>query len=290
MIPKRAGWTMGGVKRTTVIIAWLVTASVPARAEERAPRPWTGLGRNAADSFLGWNSLFHLGAFGVTAVLSPAGVDYEVHRYFFQHDGHSAAGIPGAVLGAVGPLVTIGGLWLAGRRCDDEETLGAAWAVLQASALTLGTVTVLKLVTGRPPPQEDLVPSVAEDVPALSRTFRFGFNRGGIFWGWPSGHTAATMAVASTLAHYYPDSLTLKIVGYGAVVYMAYAVSVTDGGQMHWFSDAAAAALIAYPIGATVGSDFRRRLDGEPAAPPAAWRIVPTVGPGYVGAGAAGRF
>ncbi len=73
---------------------------------------------------------------------------------------------------------------------------------------------------------------------SLSKTFRFGFLHGGIYWGWRSGHTAATMAVVSALTNYYPGRPWLNIAGYGLVAYTMFGVSSINRGGMHWFSDA----------------------------------------------------
>ena len=81
--------------------------------------------------------------------------------------------------------------------------------------------------------------------------------RGGIFWGWPSGHTSTTMAVVSALTNYYPDKTWLKVAGYSLVAYTIFAVSAVNRGGMHWFSDAIAASFMSYAIGSTVGKYYR---------------------------------
>ena len=84
--------------------------------------------------------------------------------------------------------------------------------------------------------------------------------RGGIFWGWPSGHTSSTMAVVSALTNFYPEKTWLKIAGYSYVAYMIFAVSSLNRGGMHWFSDAIAAAFMSYAIGSTVGKYYRNQF------------------------------
>lgn len=172
-------------------LALALTLATAARAEapvdgaaEAAPlRPWSYLAENAAGSFQGVNLLLQLGAVSATWALTSQGVDQSVHTTFRDHPAWGYAGLPAVFLDAVGPVILIGGLWGAGRRSQDAELTTASYAVLQSSALTLAWVTVLKTATGRPPPNPD-------DPRDRSGTFRFGLMRGGIFWGWPSGHTA----------------------------------------------------------------------------------------------------
>jgi hypothetical protein len=186
--------------------------AVPAR-----PSPIDGLGRNAAESFWGWNLALHLTAIGQTALMSRLDVDYEVRQAFHHHTVWGQAAYPAVILGVAGPVGVISGLFAKGYWGKNDEALGAAYAVLQANALTLGYVTVLKLITGRPPPKDELVGPVAPDMRSLSHTFRFGVGRGGIVHGWPSGHVAVTMATCSSLAAYYPDSWALKLAGAASV-------------------------------------------------------------------------
>jgi len=241
--------------------------------------PWAGLGRHVADSFWGWNLALHLTAVAQTALVSGQGVDDQVRTLFARRPAWGMTAYPAVILGAVGPVGLIGGLFAKGYWGEHSETLGAAYAVLQANAVTLAYVTVLKLTTGRPPPHEELVGSVAGDMRGLSRTFRFGVNRGGVFHGWPSGHVAATMATCSSLAAYYPDSLALKLVGIASVAYMMFGVSSFQGGSMHWFSDAIAGALMAYPIGTAVGAGFRGMRDGAThGRSKTSWIVLPSIG------------
>jgi hypothetical protein len=257
----------------------LAGSMAPAVTEAPAPRlpPWAGLGRHVAESFWGWNLALHFTAVAQTALVSSQGVDYQVRTTFAHHTAWGFAAYPAVILGVAGPVGLIGGLFAKGYWGDRSETLGAAYAVLQANAVTLAYVTVLKLTTGRPPPHDELVGPVAGDMSELSRTFRFGVNRGGVFHGWPSGHVAATMATCSSLVAYYPDSLALKLVGIASVAYMMFGVSSFQGGAMHWFSDAIAGALMAYPIGTAVGAGFRDMRDGA-ARGRTAWLMLPSIG------------
>lgn len=223
--------------------------------------PLDGFGRNIADSFTGWNLLLYAGGVASTAALVPSGADYEVHAWFNRHPAWGYASFPAVIGGGLLPVIVPGSMWLSGWMDDDHETLGASYAVMQAVALSFTTNSLLKAVTGRPPPEGD----GKLDMQEQSRTFRFGVNRGGIFHGWPSGHAMVTMAMVSSLASYYSDAVWLQVLGYGWAGYMVYGVASFQGGGMHWLSDGVAGALMGYAIGSTVGRNMRRLVSGEPA-------------------------
>ena len=211
-------------------------------------------GNNILDSFKGNNLYLHLTAIAATAVLVTQDVDYNVEHYFNQHEEYGKWARPILFTGQFLPFAVGGGLFAYGKLNNNQEAVGASFAVLQASLIEFLYNSTLKAITGRPGPHwRD-----NSDMDALSKTFRFGFMRGGIFWGWPSGHTSATMAVVSALTNYYSNSTWLKIVGYSWVAYTIFGVSSVNRGGMHWFSDAIAAALMSYAVGSTVGKYYRK--------------------------------
>jgi membrane-associated phospholipid phosphatase len=248
------------------------------------PGPFDGLARNFANSFVGINFGFHVAAVAATATMTSQDVDLHVHNYFHDHPRWGHAAYPAAILGVAGPVALFGGLHVAGRMSGNPETVGAAFAVLQSSALTLGYVTLLKLVVGRPAPRDDYIPKVAPDEASLSRTFRPGIYRGGVIAGWPSGHVAVTTAMLSSLAAYYPDSLLLKVTLVLGSAGMMLGVSSFEAGGMHWASDAVAGALLAVPIGLSTGAGMRRLVQGEKARSPSAWFIGPSLRADVTGA------
>jgi membrane-associated phospholipid phosphatase len=251
------------------------------------PGPLDGLAGNVSRAFIGPNFAFHLAAVAATATMTTQGVDFQVRDYFHQHQRWGQAAYPVVVLGVAGPVLLFSGLYGAARRTHDRETLGAAFAVLQAGGVMLGYVTLLKLVTGRPAPRDDYVPGVAPDMESLSRKFRVGFYRGGVVAGWPSGHVAVTTAMLASLVTYYPRSVWLKVALVSGSAAMMLAVSSNRAGGMHWASDAVAGALMALPIGLESGRGMRRLVggDGGDAAPlPSAWFVAPSLVPGTTGA------
>ena len=216
-------------------------------------------GNNVLDSFRGNNIYFHLTAVAATAIIVDQGVDYDVEHYFNQHTEYGSWARPVVFTGEYLPFIAGGSLFAYAKIRNDREVLGASFAVMQASLIEFFYNSALKAVTGRPNPDWRHV----SDMDSLSKTFRFGFLRGGVFWGWPSGHTAATMAVVSALTSYYPDKTWLKVVGFGLVGYTMFGVSANNRGGMHWLSDAVAGALMSYTVGSTVGKYYRNVYSGH---------------------------
>ena len=210
-------------------------------------------GNNILDSFKGNNLYLHLAGIALTSILVTQNVDYKVEHFFNQNPDYGQWARPILVTGQLLPFIVGGGLYAYGKLDRNDEFVGASFAVLQASLIEFLYNSTLKAITGRPGPDW----RHNSDMESLSKTFRFGFLRGGIFWGWPSGHTSATMAVVSALTNYYPNVTWLKIVGYTWVAYTIFGVSSVNRGGMHWFSDAIAAALMSYAVGSTVGKYYR---------------------------------
>ncbi len=235
------------------------------------------LGNNILDSFKGNNLYLHLAGVASTALIVKTGFDYQVEHYFNQHPEYSQWTRPILFTGELLPFVAGGSLFAYAKIKNNDETLGASFAVLQASLIEFIYNSALKAVTGRPNPDW----RHNSNMDSLSKTFRFGFLRGGIFWGWPSGHTAATMAVVSALTNYYPDKTWLKIAGYGLVAYTILGVSSVNRGGMHWFSDAVAAALMSYAVGSTVGKYFRKVYStrNSGAANTTGYYLLPQINP-----------
>lgn len=214
------------------------------------------LGNNIVNSFKGGNLYLHLAGIASTVLIVTTNTDYHVHKFFYEHEGYGEAAMPVIRAGMFIPFVTGGSLYAYGKLKKDDRAVAASFAVLQSSLIAFLYNSLLKAVTGRPNPDWQH----NADMKALSKTFRFGFMRGGIFWGWPSGHTSSTMAVVSALTSFYSEKTWLKIAGYSLVAYMIYGVSSLHRGGMHWFSDAVAAAFMSYAIGSTVGKYYRSKF------------------------------
>lgn len=216
-----------------------------------------GIGDNFINSFKGTNLYLQLAGIASTAIIVYTNTDYNVEHFFNQHEQLGNLGRPPVHLAMWFPFIIGGSLYAFGKLGSDNEAVGASFAVLQSSLLCFLYNSFLKAITGRPHPDWRHNSNMKD----LSKSFKFGFMRGGIYWGWPSGHTSSTMAVIAALTSFYPHKTWLKIAGYSYVAYMMYAVSSLNRGGMHWFSDAVAAAFMSYAIGSTVGKYFRSKFD-----------------------------
>ncbi len=232
-------------------------------------------GKNILNSFAGNKLYYHLGAIAATAVLAPTDLDYTVQHYFQAHPQYYNISLPVQFTGQYLPFIVGGGLFALSKLENNDEVLGASYAVLQSSLIGLMYMLTLKAITGRSGP----LWWQRHNMEDLSKMFKPGFLRGGVDYGWPSGHTVATMAVVSALTSYYPDKTWLKIVGYGVVGYTMFAVTATNDGGFHWFSDVVAGALMSYAIGSTVGSYFRDVYSGRIAESSSKINLSPTLIP-----------
>lgn len=224
------------------------------------PGIFDNLGTNMFNTFFSPVGTLHLAAFGSTYGLSQSKADYRVHNYFSKHEEYHPVMAPAAFIGYSLPVLASVPLYLYGRINNDRSILGAGCAVIQANMIALGYSTALKAVTGRPHPGD----SRNDDKKELSREFRFGFMRGGVDWGWPSGHTIVSMTTVMTLATYYPDNIWIKAFGFPFVGYMMVSMVGSHKGEIHWFSDTIAGALMGIAIGYTVGNSFHDSVFGGP--------------------------
>src|SRR5208337_1635557 len=202
------------------------------------------LPKNIIKCFGGYNLLWHLLAITLTYILVTSGVDW---LYFtsFRSDLLRTLLFPAVRLGGCLPIIVPLTLYISGVVSRNVKAANTAYALGQSVLVGLLTASFYKAFTGRVhPPRSHTLATVD-----ISREFRFGFLRGGVFWGWPSSHTTIAFAMAVSLLMMYPKN---KIVRYLAVLYALYigfGVSVT----IHWFSDVVAGSIIGTVIGIVVG-------------------------------------
>lgn len=230
-------------------------------------------GNNIVNSFKGNNLYLHLAGVASTFLIVTTNTDYYVQHYFYEHEEFSNAASPLIHYAIYIPFVAGGSLYAYGKLNKDDRAVAASFAVFQSSIIALGYNSLLKAITGRPHPDwQD-----STDMKSLSKTFRFGFLRGGVWWGWPSGHTSSMMAIVSALTSFYPEKTWLKITGYSLVAYMMFGVSSLHRGGMHWFSDAVAAAFMSYAIGSTVGKYYRSKFQSHGDQPTTGALEIPLI-------------
>lgn len=205
--------------------------------------------------------MWHVAAAGITGALVLTGFDW----HFFEAT-RSAALYPLIMLAGIGgflvPVLLPLALYVWGRRGNERYTR-AAIATAKAAAVSWVIIAVYKALTGRVQPE--FASGVGVDI---SRGFQFGFFEHGIFWGWPSHHTAVAFAVAAVLY------LTLRNSAARAVA-VAWAIVVAAGASVgfHWFSDVVAGAIVGAVVGVAVWQEVNRagpaKQDGGKSNAPA---------------------
>lgn len=202
-----------------------------------------GIHRNLFNVFRGYNLLWHLLAIGLTAAIVLSGFDW---WYFMATRGSLflALSLPAAIIGFFVPVILPVLLYWLGTRGRPTLRL-AGIAAAQAAILGWLVSSTYKAFTGRIQP-EFITHTNATDI---SRDFNFGFWEHGIFWGWPSSHTATAFAVSVALIYLFPRHRGLTIVAMLYALFIGVSVSVS----VHWFSDFVAGAIIGSVVGVSVG-------------------------------------
>jgi membrane-associated phospholipid phosphatase len=212
------------------------------------------LGENILNSFIGWPALLHAAAIGSTYYLVNSDADARVNDFAVEQDKTMsyALGVPGLAGGGIAPVAVPLAMYLAAD--GDRDLQRGAYAVFQAVGIAFLANSMLKAATGRMPPDEEHTGTSKE----LSRQFQFGFLRGGVFDGWPSGHSMVNMAMIASLLSYYPEKKWLWPAGFSWALYVMASVVLGAQGRVHWLSDAVAGGLMGFGIGWTVGRRFYR--------------------------------
>jgi membrane-associated phospholipid phosphatase len=204
------------------------------------------LPRNIIGSLKGQMILWHVITIVLTFILVTAGFDWLYFRSTRNPVLRSWM-FPAAPIGGLVPIILPLVLLAVGIVTKSAKTSLAARAVIQAEVIGALVAAAYKAITGRAHPSH----GVGADI---SHVFRFGFLRGGVFWGWPSSHTTIAFAMAITIFTLLPKQRWL---GYLAITYALY-VGVGVSMTIHWFSDFAAGAIIGTVIGSVVGRSFSR--------------------------------
>ena len=197
--------------------------------------------------------IWHLLAILLTFILVTSGLDW---RYFLatRSPALRAWMFPAVPIGGLLPIVLPLMLIAHGALTGNARARLVGWAVGQAELIGAVLAACYKAFTGRAHPASD----VGAD---LTHVFRFGFLRGGVFWGWPSSHTTIAFATAVTIFALFPKQRWLGFFAVAYALYIGFGVSIT----IHWLSDFVAGAIIGTVIGVVVGKSF---LFGQQAAIP----------------------
>jgi membrane-associated phospholipid phosphatase len=207
-----------------------------------------GIDKNIAGCFRGYYLILQILAAVLTYVLVISGFDWFYYITALRYPSLTFFLFPAVILGGLLPILVPLLMLAIGKIRKNIRTINAAWGAGQAALLGLLFSSFYKFFTGRIQPPHMVIADI-------SREFRFGLFRGGVFWGWPSSHTAVAFAAAVALVRLYPENKTVKILALVCAFYVGLGVSVS----IHWFSDFVAGAIIGSVIGIVVGNSFRTR-------------------------------
>lgn len=200
--------------------------------------------RNIIGCFKGRLILWHVLAIVLTVILVTSNFDWLYFSWTRSPQIRSLA-FPAVHIGGELPIMLPVVLLIIGFCGRDAKVIRMGAALAQAAIIGSLISSTYKAFTGRVHPPREM----GSDI---SHVFRFGFWRGGAFWGWPSSHTTIAFAMALTIYMLTPKQ---RWVGWFAIAYALYVglgVSVT----IHWFSDFVAGAIIGSVIGVVVGRSF----------------------------------
>ena len=205
------------------------------------------LPQNILKCFSGHNLLWHLLAIVLTYVIVTSNFDWLYFESSRSTLLHSIL-FPAVRLGSRVPIILPLVLYAAGKIGRNLKAVLTAGALGQSVLIGLLVASFYKAFTGRVHPPRLLTQGTID----ISRDFRFGFMRGGVFWGWPSSHTTVAFAMAVTLLMLYPKN---EVIRYLAIFYAFY-IGIGVSISIHWFSDFVAGAIIGTVIGVAMGKSF----------------------------------
>jgi len=206
---------------------------------------------NILRSFRGRNLLWHMLAIGATLVTVSSGFDW---MYFKATRPFAGYLFPAVILGWRTPVIFPIASYIVGFVRKDPRIICSAYATAQAVIIGLFLSSFYKAFTGRPGLRYS-----ARTLIDTSREFHFGFLKGGVFFGWPSSHTAVAFAMSAAIWTLYPNCKLVRCAALSYAFYIGVGVSMT----IHWFSDFVAGAIIGAAIGTTVGNVFKKRLSSS---------------------------
>ena len=211
--------------------------------------PFDHLGHNMLWSAFGMPLVFHVTGGALTYYLSANDYDLKIARFAARENQltYGIAFMPGMMMGSFFPILIPGYTYL----ISENKTLNNTGAVAaQATAIAFLYNNILKAISGREHPKAN------KNTGEMSRDFRWGFFRRGVFYGWPSGHSMTNAALAFSIASYHRDNPWI-VAGSGIyTLYIATSMFLGAKGEAHWFSDAASGTLMGASIGWYIGSVF----------------------------------
>lgn len=209
------------------------------------------LPRTIVSVFTGRNWFWHVLAIALTYLLVMSGFDW----WYFQEtrsDLLFSLTLPAGIIGFFVPIFLSVGMLIYGSVKKNTTATEQALVVTQAGIIGWLVSSTYKAFTGRVEPEFFTYTNFVDN----SNGFQFGFMEHGIFWGWPSSHTAVAFAMSVALVLLYPKS---RLVKYFALLYALY-IGVGVSVSIHWFSDFVAGAIVGSLVGVVAVRSYRTRL------------------------------
>lgn len=200
--------------------------------------------------YSGKNLLWQLLAIVLTYILVASGFDW---LYFTSVRSQllNTLAIPAMIGVFLIPLILIC-MVVIGKVYNNKRMSMFGWALGQAAFVGWFISSFYKVFTGR------VQPNLANIIVDSSHSFHFGILEHGIFWGWPSSHTAVAFAVAFTcISLLSPKKRRTRYAAFLCALYVGISVSFA----IHWFSDFVAGAIIGAVIGIATGKEWRKKLE-----------------------------
>jgi membrane-associated phospholipid phosphatase len=208
------------------------------------------LPRNILGCFQGRMILWHLLFIALTFILVQSGFDW----FYFCSTRSPVLRewmFPSAPIGGLVPLGLPLILIVSGYINGNAKISLTGWAIGQAALIGSLLSSTYKAFTGRVHPEHFIGADISHD-------FRFGWLRGGVFWGWPSSHTTIAFAMALTVFTLFPKKRWLGWLAIAYALYIGLGVSMT----IHWCSDFVAGAILGMVIGRVLGTSWAQ---GQPS-------------------------
>lgn len=199
-------------------------------------------------AYSGKNLFFQILACVLTYLSLMSGFDwyYFVHAQVFPYKDYLH---PALFLGFLLPIILPGVVVIVGALLKRIRLTLYGLMMWQAAFLGWFISSFYKAFTGR------IQPSHVDFINDISHGFQFGFWKHGIFWGWPSSHTATAFALSFAIITTTKNRF-IQAAAFAWALYVGIGISLS----IHWFSEFIAGALIGAAIGISVGIVWKKIL------------------------------
>jgi len=199
-----------------------------------------------------------------------------------QHEAQAFSSIANGRNTAVFVL-GIGAIGIIGGSSREKQTsLMMTEAVLTSALWT----DVLKRATGRERPRE--MEGSVSDWTGPGELFDDSDDSVGRgLRSFPSGHSSGTWALATVLAHQYPEHGVVPVIAYGSAAAMSYSRIVVGA---HWFSDVVMGGLLGYGCARQVIAAHKKTAPGDDDPDADEWHFGLQSGSDYTGVTVSRRF